>query len=127
MGDRVLFVVTDNQGTIPEASIYGHWSGERAMRCARELAEYMADRPGDVSYASARMAGILHVGVKGPLSVGLMPAPASLDPDTLRNESHGDAGVILINCSTWKAQGFGGYWDKYGEVDLSGPLPNLED
>ena len=55
MGDRVLFqVVSESSGKFSPV-IYGHWSGECAPEIANSVAKRMADRPGDVEYAAARL------------------------------------------------------------------------
>ena len=96
MGDRVLFQVvskTDRAKFGPV--VYCHWAGDRAPAIVRALAERMADRPSDVDYATARLVQECTAGDDGALSFGVWNATARLTG----NDSHGDAGVVLIDCA----------------------------
>ena len=104
MGDRVLLqIVQDNEfGPV----VYCHWSGARAPEIVRALAERMKQRPGDLDYASARLVQeCTAADPDGALSFGISNAPARLTAD----DSHGDAGVVLIDCNTFKCECLGGY------------------
>jgi hypothetical protein len=108
MGDRVLFQAYKN-GSDKEVGpvVYGHWSGQRAPEVCRKLALRMKERPGDVQYTTARTVQELIAGDEGALSFGCWNSPSKLTA----NDSHGDAGVILIECapSGLKFHCLGGY------------------
>jgi hypothetical protein len=105
MGDRVLFQVVrgaDEFGPV----VYCHWSGARAPEVVRRLAERMKERRGDIDYASARLVQeCTAADPDGALSFGVSNAPAQLTAE----DSHGDAGVVLIDCDTFKCRCLGGY------------------
>jgi len=122
MGDRALVIFHDDTTVSPV--IYLHWSGSEVPQLAAAHEKLMADRKGDVQYAAARFVGLAHEQISGNLSLGIWNADADLqaavlqitaDPTSkaaasvLASESHGDAGVCVIDCRdfTWKA--FGGY------------------
>lgn len=66
----------------------------------------MADRRDDVSYWSARLVQELCETCKdGSHSAGIW----NVDRVLTEQDSHGDAGVMLINCANNSAQCFGGY------------------
>ena len=96
MGDRVLFqVVSSQQPDKFGPVVYCHWSGERAPEIVKALAERMVDRTGDISYATARLVQECIAGDDGALSFGVWNATHRLTA----TDSHGDAGVILIDCA----------------------------
>ena len=106
MGDRVLFqVVNDSRGFGPV--VYAHWAGSRAPDIVRKLAARMGQRPGDVEYASARLVQECTAGdPDGALSFGVSNAKRRLTAD----DSHGDAGVVLIDCANgFRCECLGGY------------------
>ena len=105
MGDRVLFQVVRGSAEFGPV-VYCHWSGERAPEIVRNLAERMADRLGDLDYATARLLQECIVGNDGGnLSFGVSNALARLTAE----DSHGDAGVVLIDCNTFKCECLNGY------------------
>jgi len=96
MGDRVLFQIVHK--TNPEdfsPAIYCHWSGNIAPQIVRALRDRMEGRGGDVDYAAARLVQICTEGDYGNLSFGIFNVDHVLDA----GDSHGDAGVILIDCA----------------------------
>ena len=105
MGDRVLFQVVrgaDEFGPV----IYCHWSGARAPEIVRQLAFRMSGRRGDIDYITARLVQeCTAADPDGALSFGVSNAPARLTAE----DSHGDAGVVLIDCTTFKCECLGGY------------------
>lgn len=106
MGDRVLFQVV--RGTAAAGPVvYCHWAGYRAPEIVRKLAARMATRPGDVDYATARLVQECTAGdTDGALSFGVMNARGRLT----ENDSHGDAGVVLIDCDKgFRCECLGGY------------------
>jgi len=106
MGDRVLFQVVRTASKEFGPVVYCHWSGDRAPKIVRELAARMASRTGDIDYATARLVQecTSHY-PDGALSFGVSNAKARLTAA----DSHGDAGVVLIDCSTFKCECLGGY------------------
>lgn len=102
MGDRLLMQVIDSR--TPEQGrhgddtfgpvIYCHWSGSRAGDICAALRERMKNSPHDLSYTTARAAQIAMVDDTNALSFGVWNATAQLT----ENDSHGDAGVVLIDC-----------------------------
>lgn len=92
MGDRVLFQAWQGQEFGPV--IYGHWSGDQAPHICHRLAIRMKDRPGDVSYTSARIVQEMIGTDPGALSFGTWNADAKLTA----TDSHGDAGIVLVEC-----------------------------
>ena len=104
MGDRVLFQVIHGDRSGPVA--YGHWSGSRAPEVARRLAARMESRPGDLDYATARLVQELVNGAEGSTGFGVWNSSRRL----VETDSHGDAGVVLIDCADgFRCQCFGGY------------------
>ena len=104
MGDRVLLQIVQANEFGPV--VYCHWSGDRAPEIVRALAERMKPRRGDLDYASARLVQeCTAADPDGALSFGVSNAPARLTAD----DSHGDAGVVLIDCNTFKCECLGGY------------------
>lgn len=96
MGDRVLFQVYKKaNGKAEEISpvIYGHWAGSDAPAIVEALQKRMKGREGDVSYTAARLLQELIGDDDGHLSFGLWNSPK------LMKESHGDAGIVRIECT----------------------------
>jgi hypothetical protein len=87
--------------------VYCHWSGYRAPEIARKLAARMASRPGDMDYATARLVQECTANGDGPLGFGVSNAAARLTSE----DSHGDAGIVLIDCDSFKCECLGGYLD----------------
>lgn len=109
MGDRVLFQVVHYTATKPEFSpaIYCHWSGSQASTIvARLVARMLSTRPGDVSYWAARLAQECTNNDPGALSFGLW----NVDHILTAEDSHGDAGVVIIDAATGRTTCLGGYW-----------------
>jgi hypothetical protein len=104
MGDRVLIQVVSGKEFSPVA--YGHWSGFYTPEILTRLKERMRNRPGDVSYTFARLIQEMTNGDKDCLSFGAWNADAVLKED----DSHGDAGCVLIDVSEgFKCKCIGGY------------------
>lgn len=105
MGDRVLFQVVSAVGNMSPV-VYCHWAGYRAPHIVRALKARMVGRPGDVSYAAARLVQeCVSPQPSGNTGFGLWNATTRLTEE----DSHGDAGVVLINCDSWQCECFGGY------------------
>ena len=114
MGDRVLFQVVTSKGDAVGPVVYGHWCGSDAPAIVRRLADRMAARPGDVEYASARLVQeVIATAPDTSLGVGVWNAPTlggGMSERLTAEDSHGDAGVVLIDCGGgFKCECLGGY------------------
>ena len=106
MGDRVLFqVVSKANPSQFSPVIYGHWSGSYAPQIVRALAERMKSREGDIEYAAARLVQICTEGSDGNLGFGIW----NIDRKLTEADSHGDGGVVLIDCTDFTCECLGGY------------------
>jgi hypothetical protein len=107
MGDRALLqVINSKEPGEFSPVVYLHWAGDSVPDIVRELKRRMASRPGDTSYAAARLVQIAIGDDKGNISYGIWNAKKPLT----KEQSHGDAGVVLIDCSDgFKCQCLGGY------------------
>jgi hypothetical protein len=89
---------------------YLHWSGCVVFPTIERLRTLMADRNGDVSYATARFLGLCCYRLPGSTSIGCWNGPESLHQARISDpESHGDAGVLLVNCKDWTVHARDGY------------------
>ena len=114
MGDRALIIVTDGADVSPV--IYLHWHGSAVPEILARLKDRMTSRGPDVNYAAARLIQEATEGDDGNLSFGVWnAAPAIIkavidkDHKTLAVESHGDAGLIVLDVNDYTWQAFGGY------------------
>ncbi len=112
MGDRVLFQVIQSRRNTSGPALFGpvvycHWSGSAAPRIARALADRMASRPGDLEYATARLVQeCIATDPEGSTGFGVWNAESVLT----EGDTHGDAGVVLIDCGDgFKCTCLGGY------------------
>lgn len=106
MGDRVLFQIVSGQHPNKFSPVvYCHWSGSYAPKIVRALAERMKGREGDIAYAAARLVQICTGDDEGNLSFGIWNADSRLT----EADSHGDGGVVLIDCDDFKCECLGGY------------------
>lgn len=107
MGDRVLIQVVNGKEYSPVA--YGHWSGSYSSEIVARLRKRMDERRGDVSYTFARLVQEMTAAdPDGHLSFGVWNAGGVLTA----KDSHGDAGVVVIDCSPerwFKCRCEGGY------------------
>lgn len=118
MGDRALVVFTDGSEVSPIT--YLHWAGSKVPKLLEQLKVLMASRGADVSYASARFFGICHMQrPEDNMSLGAMntddkviDAVKSNDSAVLTEESHGDAGFIVVNVNDYSWKAYGGYLGK---------------
>ena len=122
MGDRALIIVTDRRRAEVSPVIYTHWGGSTVPAVLDDAWELMGDRTGNVGYAAARIVGILHERTPGNLSLGVWNTPQTIQSairsgdaddlaDALEDYSHGNAGVVLYDCSTGEWTAYGGYLD----------------
>ena len=91
MGDRVLIQVVSGKEFSPVA--YGHWSGSETPAILARLKARMAKRPDDVSYTFARLLQEMTNGDDDALSFVAWNADKVLTAE----DSHGDAGVVLVD------------------------------
>ena len=106
MGDRVLFQVIDSVNNKVGPIVYCHWSGYRAPEIVRNLAVRMVGCGGDLDYATARLVQECIGDDDGNLGFGVWNETKQLTEE----DSHGDAGVVLIDCANgFKCQCIGGY------------------
>lgn len=120
MGDRaiVIFKTVDKETKEHEYSpvVYLHWRGEKVPKLLADLAELMASRRGDLQYACARFIGICHEEIEGNLSLGCWSLSNKdkgmlLDSEAefMKDYSHGDAGVFIVDCADFSWVQGGGY------------------
>lgn len=115
MGDRALVIFTDGKEVSPTA--YLHWGGEAVPEYLKEHKTLMADRKGDVSYSCARFIGICHSkDAQGNLSIGVWGSSPALQEavlvgngEFLAGDSHGDAGLIVVDVNSYEWRAYGGY------------------
>jgi hypothetical protein len=103
--------------------VYLHWGGSDVPHILCALRERMQGRNNDIGYAAARLVGICHERIDGNVSLGLFEFPKDGLAGYLDSEfSHGDAGVILVECDTWIAEAWNGYG--FSDVNVKGsPYP----
>jgi hypothetical protein len=118
MGDRALIIFCDSDRVSP--CVYLHWDGSNVPVWLEELKRLMQGRFGDAEYAAARFIGICHAKIDGNLSLGVISNRFTLaemhDQAKLEEQSHGDAGVVVVNTAdfTWKAYGgYLAYWSDH--------------
>lgn len=121
MGDRALIVFhAKDRGHSPV--LYQHWGGHGIAGLLQEACSFMADRPGDLDYIAARTVGIAHSHSPRSTGIGIFNSPEKLEDCTVKDFSHGDAGVFLVDVSKaeWVAECFNGYGfvtDEDGDCD----------
>lgn len=103
MGNRALVVFHDGQDVSPV--VYLHWGGASVKDRLRECREHMRSRGADLPYTAARFVGLCHAAdANSNLSLGMWNAPDGKSPEArIANiESHGDAGLFIVDVRTWK-------------------------
>lgn len=115
MGDRVIFQCysKNSEGEVANVgpAVYGHWAGSNARKICKRFEKRMEGRANDVSYASARLVQeVIEGHPDGNTSVGIW----NQEPLLTAEDSHGDAGVVLIDVSNSVHQYtfLGGYWNQ---------------
>ena len=109
MGDRALIVLKEGKEYSPV--VYLHWHAPQVQNYINRLKEVMETRGVDLSYAFARLVGIIHNDISGNLSLGSFNLPndfAETD-DYLKKMSHGDGGVYVVNLADYSIKTGGGY------------------
>lgn len=105
MGDRVLMQVFSSKTNQFSPVLYCHWSGESTPNNVKALKRRMADRMGDVDYWAARMVQSMMGALNGSTGFGIWNSSHLLTAE----DSHGDAGCVVIDCETGDVGCFGGY------------------
>lgn len=106
MGDRVLMQCYSSKSGETGPVVYCHWNGSEAGVIVRRLAKRMESRGADLHYASARLVQDAINGDEGNVSFGVWNRADLLT----EGDSHGDAGVILIDVDNgYKTTCLGGY------------------
>lgn len=98
MGNRALVILKDDNRYSPV--MYLHWHACQVQNYINRLKEVMHGREGDLSYAFARLLGIVHNDIEGNLSLGCWSLPAGFsehDEAFLKHMSHGDAGIFVVS------------------------------
>ncbi len=111
MGDRALIQI-ENSGAVSPV-IYVHNAGEQVPGFLEEIAVFMKGRRGDVDYTAARLIGLMHELIEGNISLGIFNQPERLTAE----DSHGDAGCFVYNCTTGHVEAFGGYGESF-QIEL---------
>ena len=119
MGDRARVILHSGDHDETSPTVYLHWGGVDVPTRIAELAELMATRKNDVSYAAARFIGLCHVDNPSNLSLGVFEtdaraAQAIKDRDTKAIENWAeqswlDAGLVVINVADFSWYAVGGY------------------
>jgi len=124
MGDRALVIFTDNKGKEVSPTVYLHWGGDSVPQLLQKTADFMTGRFNDVQYGCARFIGLAHVEMdQTNLSLGVWNTDKELQyviKDYMENKdsesmkvlaeaSHGDAGLFIVDVSTYSWNCFGGY------------------
>lgn len=105
MGDRALIQLKTASEFSPV--LYLHWSGGHVADILARTEKQMRGRAGDVSYSFARLVAQAINGDKSNLSYGVWNADKVLTAE----DSHGDAGVFVVDVSSeaWTVAAGGGY------------------
>lgn len=107
MGDRVL--VGFKSGGDYSPTIYMHWAGSDAAKMIADAQHLM--RKGDASYAAAQFCGYAASKISSTTGLGLLDA---LDGTKgLADQSHGDAGVYVVDVDTGEVSHGGGYGEPF--------------
>jgi hypothetical protein len=115
MGNRALVVFHNDDDVSP--TVYLHWNGDDVPYYLEQLKLLMATRLGDPSYAAARFVGICHNHISGPMSLGVMANTFAVadvkDPERMAAESHGDAGMVVVDTADFSWKAYGGALEDY--------------
>lgn len=127
MGDRAVIFCKSDADKMISPAIYLHWSGSRVGQYLKDAAPRM--RKGDISYATARLIGILHEKIDGNLSLGVFSvhfdfADYKKQLSELKEYSQGDAGVFTVDIDTGKVEHIDG--TGYGFEEESDVIESIE-
>lgn len=103
MGDRVLMQIVSEAENGPV--VYGHWCGHEAPNIIKRFVGRMGGRKGDVSYLTARLLQEAMGDDQGDTGFGVFNSEQRLAAD----DTHGDAGIVLIDAQTLECECLGGY------------------
>lgn len=126
MGDRALIIF--QHATEVSPTVYVHWAGHVIPKLLRQHKELMKGRFGDIEYACARFIGILHNSTNpgDNLGLGVWNTPEVIqkcikekkfERPSFKDYSHGDAGIILVDCADFSVQAFHGYLKELSPKD----------
>lgn len=118
MGDRVVIIGTDKTGEISPAAIYLHWGAGDCLDQIVAAGNAGILRDDDLPYAMARLCGWFHsLSPNRTTGLGLVPPPTDLTDDTLKEFSHGDGGVVVLNVTDGTIRCTAGYLAREDEDD----------
>lgn len=110
MGDRCRVIFRDSTGVSP--TVHVHWVGSLVPQYLKQMAGAMKDEwfPNRF-YAAARFIGIVcRYQSHGIGVLGNSFTLADLDDSAkMKAESHGDAGVVVVDCKDFSWKAYGGY------------------
>ena len=117
MGDRALVVFKRIDTNINVAErraqyspiIYLHWGGEKVPELLSKLRKLMTSRGEDLNYQAARFVGICHDENPGNLSLGMWNLPDNFTESA--DQSHGDAGLIVVDIKDYSFKQYGHHYD----------------
>jgi hypothetical protein len=109
MGDRALIQLTDSQGELSPV-LYLHWGGKGTPALLDSFFDrFLIKRGADVSYGFARLVSYACESNMGEvLGVGVWNCDALLTAD----DSHGDAGIFVVDLDKHTVRYGGGYAPK---------------
>lgn len=115
MGNRALVVFHDGDGNSYSPTVYLHWQGSQVPKLLAEWRALMEGRMGDLSYGCARFIGICHVASAGNMSLGTWNTEPGVREESnaarvkrWTEDSHGDAGVFLVDVKDGAVERIGG-------------------
>jgi len=123
MGDQALIVFQEEIKHVgqDEANakidyspvIYLHNDGYRVPDLLQQTRTCMESRGVDLNYAAARFIGVCHLAIGSNLSLGVFNLPQGFSKFTvkeLKDYSHGNAGLIVVDLNTWEFKQYGQYY-----------------
>ena len=121
MGDRALVIFKHQDNYSPVT--YLHWHGSDVPQLLWNTREWMVGRENDLDYTAARFVGVCHRHIDGNCSLGIWNLPSDFKHTEkyLEEMSQGNAGVIIVDVSTWEFEQYGGY-----ELEPVAPLPSRD-
>ena len=105
-------MVTFHDGAEPEIRrfspcVYLHWGGSSVAELLKKAVPHM--RTEDVDYSAARFCGVCHNAYDGNAGLGVFDSPTDDVEARSAEFSHGDAGVFLVDTTTWLVEAVNGY------------------
>jgi len=106
MGNRAIILVKAGDEYAP-CGAYIHSHGSSADGLVKAAVPHM--RKDDASYSMARLIGKLHECIPDNLGLGIVKPPSESDiADGFDSYTHGNAGVLVYDCSRGTLQAFAG-------------------